>query len=388
MASNGKGKRGIVKTSQDEDSSKRLAVTKICVIGKEESLLKYALVTVYGWGKGERHISSLTISSKDEIDKVQGVSRFVFVTGSGNRFVMPDTRLELNYDAFWEGRLDAYVSRVYVPGSYRLGKIENRSDVVFIASAQRIGVVESNDMFTLLNREELRNHDSNRNRRMVDGEPKKRRDGLDKDVGKGDDVPQTSGSSRSRGNKKGAKQRVNAHEAKKISLEAESKLTLSPAVSTTALSPNVIIKSMTGRVGSTTANPESIGCDESETENEDPFSEDDYLFMVHENADVENGAVSHTLQEIYTSEDMYFPVKPADLKGFVSAEGLTWSPISGLFEFNSRDWFNTIEDEEISAIRYSKSKKQWFISNPFIPSSSINVLPTKEGSRMVLLKPS
>lgn len=141
-----------------DDRSRELQFSRLCVVDSEKSSNNVALVNLYSLGRGERFISSVKMfACRVEDPQLAQVTRFVFLHGDGNKFVMPDTRLELDVEDFWRGVVNAYVCKSYVPGLFKPGRITGIERICYISQVTKIGDYSgSNAMFSVLSREEAR----------------------------------------------------------------------------------------------------------------------------------------------------------------------------------------------------------------------------------------
>lgn len=81
-----------------------LATSRVLIRDTETD--RAVVVTLYGKFRGEMYVSAVT-----ECPRTYGnIPRFIYLVGNGNRFVIPDTRLEVGVDELMRCQLNGYAS--------------------------------------------------------------------------------------------------------------------------------------------------------------------------------------------------------------------------------------------------------------------------------------
>lgn len=118
---------------------------------------RVAIVTMYTVSEYEKAIASIKVLENDTDTEILSVKRFAILSGEGERFVLPQTRLELVESKFWKGVMEgAFIRRRCENALMKMGKLSWIGDdaVRHVCSVNRINSDVNDSFFTELTKEE------------------------------------------------------------------------------------------------------------------------------------------------------------------------------------------------------------------------------------------
>lgn len=129
-------KRGGNATPNASDKEKKtsLKLFRYCIVHETQGgNTSRAIVSLYNLYGSERGVSGIKILDANCDRELEKVRRYVYLRGDSGRFVLPDTRLEVEFEDFWKGKLSSYVLNVMPRTVFRPATLNGSEKEVFLA---------------------------------------------------------------------------------------------------------------------------------------------------------------------------------------------------------------------------------------------------------------
>lgn len=115
------------------------------------------IVSVYGFWREEMSISSVLCVTSSLSDVLKDINKVVYLMGSGDSFILPETRLRFRITEFFSGKIDGYIMRKFEPVSFKLGRIcEADNTEKMICQINKIGTESVPELFSYLSIDEVK----------------------------------------------------------------------------------------------------------------------------------------------------------------------------------------------------------------------------------------
>lgn len=144
------------KAVSKESGNAALRLARMIVVDELDPT-RMILVAMYGFGGVEKFVAGLSRVTNGYDDPLHsGVGKYVFVQGVGDKFCLPDTRLDVDDSKFWLGVLDGYVARSYSGAQFRPAMVNKLAKQCYVARIHRTGGFEGSEQFTALTKTQAR----------------------------------------------------------------------------------------------------------------------------------------------------------------------------------------------------------------------------------------